>query len=113
MIVFRDLTVDECRQKLIDAEHLDVETFKEAAMAGFERWKGDYGGFLAWGFFLLDRARRAVDLNDDERLRYHALILNPIFDFARGNLADEDFQDFQVKMISKLDSMMDNAARKG
>ena len=112
MIVFRDLTVDECRQKLIDAEQLDVEIFKATVMAGFERWRWDYERFLAWGFFLADRVGQAIDLNDDERLHYYALILNPIFDYARGNLVYENYQDFQVKMISKLDCVTEKAARK-
>jgi len=109
MIVFGDLTVDECKQKLIDSEHLDFETFKATALAGLERWREDYDSFLAWGFFLVDRAGKAVDQNDDELLEYHAMILYPIFDYARENLTNENYQDFQVKMMSKMDSVMESA----
>ena len=112
MIVFQDLTVEECKQKLIEAEQLDVESFKETAMAGLERWKGDYEYFLAWGAFLIARAGQAVEQNDDERLKYYALILNPIFDYARENLVYVNYRDFQVKLIAELDRVMERAPQK-
>ena len=112
MIVFGDLTVDECKQKLIDSEHLDFETFKATALAGLERWQEDYDSFLAWGFFLVDRVGKAAEQNDDELLKYYAMILGPIFDYARENLANENYQVFQVKMIAKMDSVMEKAAKK-
>lgn len=108
----QEVNINDFKQELIYSEHLDVETFKATALAGLERWREDYDSFLAWGFFLVDRVGQAVEQNDDERLKNYALILNPIFDYACENLAYDNYQDFQVKMIAELDRVMEKAPQK-